>query len=103
MRIAFPLSNQLAFVFLSWAAGLAGCSTSPSHHVEADKASVLAEVNLREYDFVTVVPFQVVPGGKVGAAFGAEFADEVYERLKNKFGKLFSDVRQSPQGGKDDQ
>lgn len=59
-----------------------------------------ARLDLRKYDIVTIVAFEVAPGRKIDPLLGQKFAAQIFGRLKHDFGNLFTEVRFGNSEGK---
>lgn len=71
-----------------------GCSSTGSSTAQPLKLPAGApNLDLRNYDVVTIVPFAVVPDKEKDPAVGTKFAADIGARLRNDFGALFKQVR----------
>jgi hypothetical protein len=75
---------------------LTGCQTTPREKssrnaapLQLDKATLL---DLKNFDVVTVTPFDTSKAKNTDPSVGAQFADEIANRLKYDFGQTFKQV-----------
>ncbi len=80
-----------------------GCSTTSATRAEPLKATTGAAVDLSMYQVVTVVPFDATAAAVKDDTIGARFAHDVTRRLQHSFGQLFTEVREGPPTGKQDE
>jgi hypothetical protein len=70
-----------------------GCATSSTTQTKPLPASIAEGVDLRQYRIATIMPFAMAAGDRVDPLIGADFADEIYERLQNSYSGMFDEVR----------
>lgn len=91
------LASALAIV-------LSGCASTQSNTARPlNLGSSAPDLNLRSYNAVTVVPFEISTNHVKDPLVGTKFAADIGARLRNDFGNLFQEVRfGSPRGSNDE-
>jgi hypothetical protein len=71
-------------------------ATSLDTQAEPLPTSVAEGTDLKQYRIVTINPFTMEAGDHVDPLIGADFANEIYEQLKNSYPGIFDEVRKGP-------
>jgi hypothetical protein len=90
-------SNKLlqTVIVIALATLASGCASTQSSTAKPLRVSSSSgpDLNLRDYNVVTIVPFEVISQKVKDPAIGTKFAADIGARLKNDFGYLFEEVR----------
>jgi hypothetical protein len=86
------------FLMISYWLTLTLTSCTTIHSTDSKRATPLVDsdlqtLDLRKYEVVTILPFQMTEEG-ADPYIGVLFADDLATRLRNDFGPLFKEVRQ---------
>lgn len=89
-----PVVLALRLLVVGWLVGSAvGCSTTQSGAAKPVKQASANNLDLRRFDSVTVVPFEIPGSKQIDPKVGENFAADIAARLRNDFGPLFREVK----------